>query len=389
MAAIVGKAMSNEAKQSNQLKAENKVELEKLEAEFSTELNNMGVRVAKLEENASSIKFGGTARIRYQQNPVLAATNKDSVKPTRSQERFSLDMKAKASENITFYGDVMTEWKSNNRAVDGANVGIATDNSPGTLLIDRAEFLWNHANTSISLGRFYTTLGQGLLWSGGIGNGLDGIYGTYNFNKDLALSAGYADMDATIGTGKSINASLLNLKYQASKNIGLTVANLRVLNHPTVTFTPQFGSSIQTKYYFDQVAFGGKAVFGDWTWSGEVVRNNADNLPTNAQRNGVVTRIQWKNADPKKPGTYSIAAEYLKLGNYATDSNWWKIALVVPGGNYIGGDGARGFGLDTHYVLGVNVDLSLKYYKLKPYDSNASSFSSYKPFYSVQTSWKF
>ncbi|MBU2699710.1 hypothetical protein Ga0466249_000791 [Sporomusaceae bacterium BoRhaA] len=50
---------------------------------------------------------------------------------------------------------------------------------------------------------------------------------------------------------------------------------------------------------------------------------------------------QWKASDPKKPGTYQISVDYLKFGNWAIDSTFWKIVLLVPGGNGIGGDDAK------------------------------------------------
>lgn len=398
MAAVIGKAMSNAAKQDDQLKTETKAELQKLEGEFSAELKNLGVRIATLEENSSSVKIGGSARIRFQANPLLTATNKNSTTPTRIQERFTLNLKAKVADNITFYGDIYEETKFNNRAVEGAkNSSIATTNNVQSLWADRAEFLWKNGNNAVQIGRFYATLGQGsTIWSGGTGNGLDGIYATHNFNDKLSLSAGYADMDATICNGVGINARLANLKYKASDSTTFTVANLKVLNNPTVPFTTQLPLSISggtnvinTKYYFDQVAVGTKIVNGDWTYTAEVERNNADGLPSNAQRNAFDVKIQWKTANKKKPGTYSLAGEYMKYGNWATDSDWWKIDTYIPGGNYIGGDGAKGFGLDYHYIVATNLDFNLKYYRLKPYDSSVSGFDSYKPFYSVVTNWSF
>ena len=62
MAQATAKAMARADKADAQMKAL----IDKLAVEFAAELNNLGVRVAKLEKNASSIKFWGDARMRYQ-----------------------------------------------------------------------------------------------------------------------------------------------------------------------------------------------------------------------------------------------------------------------------------------------------------------------------------
>ncbi|MGL5513134.1 MAG: S-layer homology domain-containing protein, partial [Sporomusa sp.] len=61
MAAIIAKAMAN----SDKADAELQEELEALQAEFSVELNNLGVRVDNLENKVSNIKFTGEVRARY------------------------------------------------------------------------------------------------------------------------------------------------------------------------------------------------------------------------------------------------------------------------------------------------------------------------------------
>ena len=60
MAQATAKAMARADKADAQMKAL----IDKLAVEFAAELNNLGVRVAKLEKNASTIKFWGDARLR-------------------------------------------------------------------------------------------------------------------------------------------------------------------------------------------------------------------------------------------------------------------------------------------------------------------------------------
>lgn len=388
MAFLVAKVMSKVNKSDAAVKAETKTDLEKLEDEFSAELKNLGVRVPRQDGSISDVKFSGDARIRYQINPVLTATNKSSSNPSRLQERWDLNFTAPVSEKITFNGQIWTENRVLSRSV---NSGTLVSENAGTMF-DKGEFVWKNANTALTLGRFQPFLGQGIIFAGGPGNFMDGIYGTYKLDPRTAVSAGYADMGAefeNIGTSglanlngnqQSVKVSMQNVSYQVDSNATLTAAHMKVMNHPVFGTVP---------YNFDQYAVGGKVKTGEMTIIAEGVVNNADNLPANARTKGGWGRIQWKASDPKKPGTYQISADYLKFGNWAIDSTFWKIVLPVPGGNGIGGDGAKGFGLDFDYVVAKNLDVDVKYYKLKPYDSNASTFSSYEPYYGFITNWRF
>ena len=62
MAQMVAKAMAHQG----QVDAEQNAIINRLANEFSTELNNLGVRVATLENKVGNFKFTGDARLRYQ-----------------------------------------------------------------------------------------------------------------------------------------------------------------------------------------------------------------------------------------------------------------------------------------------------------------------------------
>jgi preprotein translocase subunit SecD len=62
MAQMVAKAMARE----DQANAADKAMIDKLAAEFSDELNNLGVRVSNLEKKTDNVKFTGEARYRYE-----------------------------------------------------------------------------------------------------------------------------------------------------------------------------------------------------------------------------------------------------------------------------------------------------------------------------------
>jgi hypothetical protein len=395
MAALVAKAMWKVDHSAAALKDATQIDLEKLEREFLPELKNMGVPISasvapQTEVTASTdptkkipdVTFSGGARLRYQINPTLTGTNKSKSDRSRFQERFTLNMSAPVADKVTFNMELFQENVIADRKLNTNSKG-STNNSP---TFDKGEFVWKNANTVLTVGRFQPFLGQGLIYAGGPGNSMDGIYATYNFSPNFAASLGYADLNAGFNTGVTVNASIQNLNYKVNDNATFTAAHMKILNTPDLTgYLQKAGAS----YNFDQYALGTKIKTGEMTIIAEGVKNNASGLPAGAQDTGFWSRLQWKAANAQQPGTWQTSVDYLKMGNWAIDSDFWKIVLPIPGGNGINGDGAKGFGLDFDYVIAKNIDVDLKYYKLKPYDDNKSDFSSYDAYFGFITNWRF
>ena len=64
---MVAKAMANQ----DRANAEQQAMINRLADEFSNELNNLGVRVARLEDRVGNVKVTGDARLRYQDADML------------------------------------------------------------------------------------------------------------------------------------------------------------------------------------------------------------------------------------------------------------------------------------------------------------------------------
>lgn len=100
MATLVAKAMYNVDKAD----AANKVLIDKLKAEYATELNNLGVRVSNLEKKVNSLgkmTIGGELRFRYDYagDGVMGFTGADSDKKKNGQVRYRLNMNAPLDDN--------------------------------------------------------------------------------------------------------------------------------------------------------------------------------------------------------------------------------------------------------------------------------------------------
>lgn len=377
MAAIVAKAIAKADKAGS----EEQAVIKKLQAEFAPELNmgstdNTEQRLAKLEKGKSSVKISGDARLRYQSNWNQSAKNTHEKNATRMEQRVRLNMSAEVAENITLLSRVAATNRSNVRKAD-AQSKSSTNN---TVRFDRAEFQWNNKEMTVAAGRILPVLGQGLLWDY---NSVDGAVATYNFGN-AQLSAGYGDLAAYTESGSTTNAFLANLKVNVGPSTNITVGHLNTMSNNILDSKDK-----KIQYDLEQTAIGFTTKTGDFTVTGEYVKNSDSKLPAEAQDHGYWGRLLWKGIDNSKPGTFGISFDYLSLGNYAVDSTNNPSTLVLSGGNGLGGDGAKGYGFGAQYVFAKNANVEARYYNLKPYDQGKSTFSSYKDSYHLIGNFKF
>ncbi|WP_312338741.1 putative porin [Anaerospora hongkongensis] len=377
MAAIVAKAIAKADKAGS----EEQAVIKKLQAEFAPELtmgstDNTEQRLAKLEKGKSSVKISGDARLRYQSNWNQSAKNTHEKNATRMEQRVRLNMSAEVAENITLLSRVAATNRSNVRKAD-AQSKSSTNN---TVRFDRAEFQWNNKEMTVAAGRILPALGQGLLWDY---NSVDGAVATYNFGN-AQLSAGYGDLAAYTESGSTTNAFLANLKVNVGPSTNITVGHLNTMSNNILDSKDK-----KIQYDLEQTAIGFTTKTGDFTVTGEYVKNSDSKLPAEAQDHGYWGRLLWKGIDNSKPGTFGISFDYLSLGNYAVDSTNNPSTLVISGGNGLGGDGAKGYGFGAQYVFAKNANVEARYYNLKPYDQGKSTFSSYKDSYHLLGNFKF
>ncbi|MDL2280530.1 S-layer homology domain-containing protein [Selenomonadales bacterium OttesenSCG-928-I06] len=370
---------------------ENAELINRLRSEFATELYNLGVRVDRLEKNASTIKFTADGRIRYQKNgsgSSAIVTKSESARAySRFQQRIRITMTANINEKVKFIGRVKYENSSNVKSAANKNPGTSHSHD---VWMERAEIQWTNGSFQGKFGRIMTNLGQGLIWSNvyPMDGGLIGYktkkwdvfggvvdFGAWNLpHGDHAPSASEATMKSKVG-------SAANIGYNINDKVSITGA--------------YFNSHNENVYPFSQMSFGINAKLGkDWRLMGEYIKNNAD-LPKSLTKNrdqdhGYWVRLQYKDINMKKPGTYGIYAEYLKLGAYSLDSKVWGHILDIAAGNgwneqNTKSDGAKGYGINVRYVFAKNMNLQVTFHDLKKYDGSES----YRHYYQVATNFAF
>ena len=168
MAQMVAKAMANQ----DRANAEQQAMINRLADEFSNELNNLGVRVARLEDRVGNVKVTGDARLRYQD-----AEHAKSKFDARARVQFN----AKVNDRT----DAVVRLTSGNFELGNSTTGGNADAQ-----IDRAYV--NHKfgeRVSLKAGRFGQVAGAGLAFDGTF----DGVqFNAGNDKVNAQVAYGYA-----------------------------------------------------------------------------------------------------------------------------------------------------------------------------------------------------
>ena len=375
LAQITAKAMTRGDKAG----ADKKILIDKLALEFAAELNNLGVRVAALEKNASPIKFNGDVRIRWQNNADLNALN---TNPQMAQSlwdnRLRIAATADINENMKFNGRLSSVWQL------GPNVSNTTYNM--TWEVANFEYAWSQEK-KISIGRHSLFLGQGLIADLDSGGGFDGVRLAYGSGK-LSLDYTYGSMASALlpyDASSAVWASALNLSYEASKKWTFTGSALYSHSNDTATITD---GSYSNGYPFQVYSVGvtGK-ISPEITWTSEYAVNTsavAKNAYPDENLYAWFSRLWYKGAEPDKKGTWGIYADYRDVKPYSID----PALTTLNCGNIA--NGFKGFGAGFNWTIDQNMVLTgaaefLSQNRSTPIVANAQ----YAPYFSIDLTYTF
>ena len=177
MAQMIAKAMAK-----SDVSAADKALIDKLAAEFSDELNNLGVRVSNLERNADNVKWNGQARYRYW-SQRYEQDNGSKKKKNTDQLNLRFEPSAEVNKN----------WHVNARIDAWTNPSKDTDD---TLKIARVWAQGDYKNFQVKLGKlpFYSTETAGML----LDNQFSGAQVTVGNQLKFTAEAGRWDLDNAI-----------------------------------------------------------------------------------------------------------------------------------------------------------------------------------------------
>ncbi len=356
MAIIVAKAVSKSEKADAELKGL----IDKLTKEYSTELKNLGVRVAKLEAGASSVKISGDTRFQYQKNWDLRdfgndAYNKDPVE--RFRERVRLQVAGNVNPDISYQAQLSAQsyTREDLPPMNGLSYGVFG--------FDTAKVSFKKVLGGVELGRQNLVLGQGLIaYTPGNYDAIKFNFGSKNFYG--AISYGDISPSTYYPWTKGQNNQLQTMYWPPSLSTNNTV------NITTATATWQLDKALSfsgavlysdTSYYpYKVYSIGSKYKDGDYTLSAEVAKNHEASTNNDAY----LTSLWYKGANRNKEGSWGIGIDYRVFQPNSLDGMLTNMSEFFNSPGKLSWPemyGAKGFGIGANYTVSKNAVFSFKY----------------------------
>ena len=358
MAQMVAKAMAK-----TDVSAADKALIDKLAAEFSDELNNLGVRVSNLERNADMVKWNGQARYTYRS---LRTEQENGSKDRDNSDKLLLRLEPSAEVNDHWH--VKARLDATTEMSDDKGAGDNHDEDKVSL--KRVYAQGNYKNFQTQLGKFgLYTPEQGLVFDSD--NSMSGANVTFGNALKTTIYAGRIDVtdqekgyDLNRNFDDTANMQGITLQYAtpASKWSG-GAAYYHLNTNDFVGLTDGLNNnegytngkndednaniwSANVGYNFDNTS----RLFAAYANN-----TSADNLDKSWQ-----AIYSYKGAQPENKNTWGAYAAYRYLGTY-TSIFGTEDAQVV---------GAKGWEVGANYAPFHNVLATAKYFNGKGIDSD-------------------
>ena len=352
VAQMVAKALANQ----DRANAEQQALINRLADEFSNELNNLGVRVARLEDRVGNVKVTGDMRLRY-----LGSQKKDG-NYVNAVGDYSKGSQFDARARIQFNAKVNDRTDAVVRVTSGDfEFGDATNGGNATATIDRAYV--NHKfgeRVSVKAGRFDQMLGNGLIYD----DTFDGVqFNAGNDKVQFQAASGYAVAGAFDGLTKKSNKTFTyaGLKGQLNKHVNLGGFYARRNAHKSSGDALRNMYGFSTDMNFDKVWVG-----GEWLKASNVAKSQA-----------WTAGVGYGKYKQSKQGTWDVKAQYFNQKENApiVDSTW----------NQKYGADSKGWLATVDYALQNNVGLSAYY----GFDWKTQNGTDKGDFYRADLNYKF
>ena len=326
MAQMVAKAMAHQG----QVDAEQNAIINRLANEFSTELNNLGVRVATLENKVGNFKFTGDARLRYQgshteENAYVNDEESETLK--RSQ----IDYRAR----VQFEATVNDNTKAVVRLATG-NKEFGAAGNPTTSL-DRIYVQHNFGKyATATVGRQDFVIGSGLTYDGAF----EGAKATVGKDK----------LNATVAHGYIVGGEYKNLPREERYQTTAYQVNAKFSNHVDAK-----GYYVEDHGENSENFFGGAVDthFGphNKVWvGGEYAKLESFDKEGTAWTAGV----GYGMFDIAKAGSWDVKAQYIRNGELSPVS---KPTSKLPIASY---EDFKGWLGTVNYAVAKNIGLTAK-----------------------------
>ena len=347
MAQMVAKAMAK-----TDVSAADKAMIDKLAAEFSDELNNLGVRVSNLEKKTDNVKWTGEVRYRYAKDSLK---DQDGDLDSRTnQVLFRVEPSAQVNENWTAKARI--DYYTNADSDSEVNTASPSKTN-GNLEVDRIYAEGVYGNTTIDLGRlpYFTQSSHGMVYDARLtGAGV-------TFGKDVKTTLVYGrSSSSNAATAKTPSGSMygIDINYDNGKKFTAGVG-YNALSLDAASSTGK-GDVDSMKIWNVGIGYRFLPTF-NMTADYSKNTNNGTDYNSSAAR-GYNIQANYKGAVAANKGSFGIYAAYRNLGKLA------GIASTYDGLN----EGYKGWELGTQYAFSQNILGTLKYFqgtKMAPTDA--------------------
>ena len=347
MAQMVAKAMARQ----DRVDAEQNAIINRLANEFSAELNNLGVRVATLENKVGNFKFTGDARLKYE--------GKNDARDSKFDYR----------GRVQFEGTVNDNTKAVVRLA--AEKEFGAEGAPKAEL-DRVYVQHNFGKyATVTAGRQDLVVGNGLVYD----DTFEGAVATVGKDKlNATVSYGYilegddASVFKKAETAKENHeVNVYQLNYMPTEKVAVKGYYVDFhKNEKTITPVEDFhGASLDVK-------------LGSKVWAGgEYVRAEQRGAAGEAWTAG----LGYGEADMAKAGTWGVKAQYFDVKNAAPvlSSTW----------NFVN-NGQKGVLATVDYTVAKNVGLSAyATIDTKSFDKDKNEYKAAPESYRAELNYKF
>ena len=349
MAQMVAKAMANQ----DRANAEQQAMINRLADEFSNELNNLGVRVARLEDRVGNVKVTGDARLRYRD-----AEHKSSKFDARARVQFNAKVNDRTDAVVRL-------------ATDSFEFGNAKADTSAK--VDRAYV--NHKfgeRVSVKAGRFGQAMGAGLAFDGTF----DGAqFNAGNDKVNFQAAYGYAVSGLAENNLKKVNPELaivnLNGKVGKHANVGGFYTRVNGEDFKTAATATSAAKAYKNIYGFNtDLNFDKVWVGGEWLKASNVDKSQA-----------WTAGVGYGAYNQAKQGTWDVKAQYFNQKENApiVDTTW------NHGYDKTYTQNAKGWMATVDYALQNNVGLSAYY----GFDWKTQNGTDKGDFYRADLNYKF
>ena len=377
MAQMVAKAMAK-----SDVSAKDKALIDKLAAEFSDELNNLGVRVANLEKHADMVKWEGLAEYTYTDTKVVGGSdNINGTGISGHHKNYELVFRLEPT------AEVNEHWNIHAR-MDGNYALNKDEQTSNGVELKRAWAEGQYGDFNVKLGKLPNSINllsitddpySGAEVSYGKDLKVTAAYGrlsgdsimdrfkkygdrvadrfgaTYSFNgqtpyygvavqydkEDAPLSGGIAWQRTDIeDVGLTVNGNNIGTVGQ-----GLNVLNALGINGLNVNSKNDIWS-LNAKYKFADKAY----------FKAEYARSNMDlevpNTDLDSQKTAYSFQLGYGEAKKEEPGSWGAYIAYRRLGFAAAPWSTYDDALM---------SGQKGWEIGAEYTFAQNIVGFLKY----------------------------